>query len=278
MGIWTLLTRAFNARPLGMPVPPNWLLLALFLLLGFLNPGLWIIGVGLELAYLLALVTNTRFQNLIAAESLSQKNQQAVLQTHQMIVQLDPADQKRFTTLQSRCQRILAEHQSDPSLRIQLDALGKLLYAYLRLLLARQSFKRILDELRNSASIDLKLKELRHQTESPAISPDLRSSLQSQIDILHQRQERHGEARDKLVFIDAELARIEQQVELVREALVVSTDPESLSRQVDQIGATLTGTTQWIRQQQNVLGQVDDVLSDPPPILLDPVPPPRARN
>jgi hypothetical protein len=45
--------KAFNARPLGMPVPPNWFGVAAFGLLGALvNPGLWLIGVGLEGMYL----------------------------------------------------------------------------------------------------------------------------------------------------------------------------------------------------------------------------------
>ena len=40
---------AFNARPFGMPVPPNWFAVAAVVLLGaFVNPGLWLIGAGLE--------------------------------------------------------------------------------------------------------------------------------------------------------------------------------------------------------------------------------------
>ena len=39
------LAAAFNARPLGMPIPPNWFGIAAFGLLGALvNPGLWLIG------------------------------------------------------------------------------------------------------------------------------------------------------------------------------------------------------------------------------------------
>ena len=50
------LAAAFNARPLGMPVPPNWFGVAAFGLLGALvNPGLWLIGLGLEGLYLWSL-------------------------------------------------------------------------------------------------------------------------------------------------------------------------------------------------------------------------------
>ena len=60
---------AFNARPFGMPVPPNWFALAAFGLLGaFVNPGFWIVGAGLELAYLSWLGGSKRFRNAIDAD------------------------------------------------------------------------------------------------------------------------------------------------------------------------------------------------------------------
>ena len=55
------------------------------------------------------------------------------------------------------------------------------------------------------------------------------------------------EARDKLAFLDAELTRIQEQVELIREQAVLTADPETVSQRIDQISATLGGTTEWIR-------------------------------
>ena len=60
---WT----AFNARLLGMPVPPNWLGLAGVGVLGLVNPGFWLLGVGLEAGYLLACVTSARFRAVVDA-------------------------------------------------------------------------------------------------------------------------------------------------------------------------------------------------------------------
>ena len=62
------LAAAFNARPLGMPIPPNWFGLAAFGLLGALiNPGLWLIGAGVEGLYLWWLSRNERFRNTVDA-------------------------------------------------------------------------------------------------------------------------------------------------------------------------------------------------------------------
>ena len=60
---------AFNARPLGMPLPPNWFGLGALGLLGaFISPGFWVLGVGLELAYLALLARNARFRRTVDAQ------------------------------------------------------------------------------------------------------------------------------------------------------------------------------------------------------------------
>ena len=66
------LAAAFNARPFGMPVPPNWFVLGAFGLLGaFVDPGFWLIGAGVEGLYLWVLSRNPRFRTAIDAESVS---------------------------------------------------------------------------------------------------------------------------------------------------------------------------------------------------------------
>ena len=86
------------------------------------------------------------------------------------------------------------------------------------------------------------------------------------MELLEQRVARRGEADSKLAFLDAELARIEEQVELIREQAVLSTDPEHFSQRIDEISATLGATGQWIAEQQQTLGAMDDLISEPPPL------------
>nr|MBA3846037.1 hypothetical protein [Planctomycetota bacterium] len=61
-GFARTLTAAFNARPWGLLIPPNWIMLGAFGLLGVLNPGFWLVGLGLEIGYLYALASNERFR------------------------------------------------------------------------------------------------------------------------------------------------------------------------------------------------------------------------
>jgi hypothetical protein len=238
-------------------------------MLGFLEPGLWLLGAGLELGYLLMLATNGRFQRWVdAGDSFaSKKSTQQQLQS--LLVRLDMSDQNRYRKLEGRCQRVLQEQHEVPSvdLQAQADGFGKLLYVYLRLLLTRSGILRVL-EGSSTKSIDIRISDVKGQLKN-ASTPELQKSLADQLEILGERRKRHEAGRDKLQFIEAELTRIEEQVELIREGLAVSTDPTALSRRIDSVGDTLGTTTQWIRQQQELLGQTEELLSDPPPVILE---------
>src|SRR6266850_960947 len=214
---WDYVRSAFNARPMGMFVPPNWIGLGVFGFLGLLNPGFWIIGLGLELAYLGRLATDSRFQRLVEGERLLGERRRWQERLADLIRELPAEDQQRYRALERRCGNILEQQLRGatlaPALEEQGEGLGKLVWIYLRLLLTRESIK-------------------------------------------------------KIAFLDAELTRIQEQVELLREQAVLSTDPEAVSQRIDQITTTLGGTSQWIRDQQKIYGAMEDLLNEPPPLVV----------
>ena len=261
---------------MGMWVPPNWIAVAAFGILGLMEPGLWLLGAGLELGYLLTVASSARFQRAVDAGDHFAQKKNTQEQVQSLLARLNPADQNRYRQLESRCQRMLQEQHevSAIDLQTQADGLGKLLYVYLRLLITRSGILRVLDNA-STQSIDMRISEVNGQLKSTA-SPDLQRSLSDQLNILSERKKRHEEGRDKLQFIEAELTRIQEQVELIREGLAVTGDPSALSRRIDTVGDTLGTTTQWIKQQQELLGQTEDLLDDPPPVSLEM--PQRARQ
>ncbi len=268
MGFLKYVRAAFNARPWGMWVPPNWVGLATVGILGVLEPGIWILGLGLELAYLLTLANSKRFQRFIDSAATVSQKQDAQKLLDSLLVRLDASDQNRYRQLQKRCEDVLAQqHETTPGdLQIQADGLGKLAYVYLRLLVTRNGILRVLQSS-STQSIDIRIKDVNGQLKA-ASTPELQKSLSDQLEILGERKKRHGEARDKLQFIEAELTRIEEQIELIREGLVMASDAGSLSRRIDAVGNSLGTTTNWIRQQQQMLGETEDLLNDPPPVSL----------
>jgi hypothetical protein len=263
---------AFNARPLGMFVAPNWVGLAAFGLLGLTNPGFWVLGAGLELGYLLTLATNGRFQRVVAgSQSGSGSGVDWNQRIEKVLARLDPAAQKTYAALAERCRSILElqlHGTTDPphGLDAQAESLGRLSWMFLRLLLARHTIETVIEDSTRQGGIEKRVAALERQRDDPGLSDELRRSIAGQLEILTQRLQQRTDADRKLAFINAELARIEQQVELIREQAALSSDPELLSQRIDEIAATLGATGQWIRDQQQVFGAMEDLLTEPPPL------------
>jgi hypothetical protein len=274
VGLWGYIKAAFNARPIGMFVPPNWVGIVAIALVGLINPGFWAIGAGLELAYLYVVSTNKRFQRFIDAKQMLGEQQEWQQKLGAMLTDLSADAQDQYRELARRCQRILEQQTgtltTDNDLQLQGQGLGRLLWIYLRLLRTRQAIEHVLHD---SPSVDLDPLERRRarlekQLRSESLLEDLRRSLTGQMEILDQRIAKRNEARRKLEFLNAELERIEEQVELIREQAAVSTDSHALSERIDQITGTLGQTSQWIREQQQIYGQVEDLLTEPPAVEL----------
>src|SRR5262245_21764161 len=179
---WDYVHAAFNARPAGMFVPPNWIGLGIFGFLGVLNPGFWIIGFGCELAYLGWLGTHPRFQKLVNGDRLLDERRRWQARLYESIRQLPPEDQQRYRALEARCQGIL-EQQSrgttlSPSLSEQGEGLGRLVWIYLQLLLTRESIRKIIRESSNSPEQATELKgridKLQEQLKQPSVGEELR--------------------------------------------------------------------------------------------------------
>jgi len=275
-GFWDYIREAFNAKPIGMFVPPNWIGLAVFALLGSLNPGFWLVGLGLECGYLMTLATHERFQRYVKATRDWESRRQWQHRIDGLVAALGVEGQRKYRALEIRCRSILEQQFRTGSITSGLDeqgeGLGRLLWVYLRLLLMRQSVERVVQEAAQGTEdldrLQGRIANLQARLSQETLGEDLRKSLTGQVEILQQRLEKRREAREKLAFLDAELTRIQEQVELVREQAVLATNPETVSQRIDQITATLGGTTQWIGEQQKIYGALEDLMAEPPPLNI----------
>ncbi|MDQ3486765.1 MAG: hypothetical protein M3468_03410, partial [Acidobacteriota bacterium] len=227
-GFMSYVAAAFNARPFGMFVAPNWVGLAAMGLLGIANPGFWVLGAGLELGYLLTLATNDRFQRAVASGPLSASRSEWNGRINRLLGRLDEEDRGRYAALAERCGSIIelqTHGGSDTPIGIetQADSLGRLSWMFLRLLVARGTILRVIGQSEGDEVLEQRRRTLEKQARNEDAPADLRRSLEGQLDILEQRIQQRAEADKKLAFIDAELARIEEQVELIREQAALST-------------------------------------------------------
>jgi hypothetical protein len=265
-GFTDYLREAFNAKPWGMFVAPNWIGITAFGFLGIMNPGFWILGAGLELAYLYLLTSNGRFRRWVDGRLVGAKEEDWNTKVAARVQQLAPQDATRFRSFEKRCQAVLAQQKAAGAiseLDLQAEGLGRLTWIYLGLLNARQTLVQIMQG--GGGDLSGKIGRLETQLENET-DENLRQSLSSQLDILRQRATTQGEGRTKIAFLEAELDRIDQQVELIREQALLAGDAESVSRRIDEVGATLGSTSQWIRDQQKIYGQVQDLIDEAPPL------------
>src|ERR1700758_4180635 len=71
----------------------------------------WLLGAGLEAAYLFVLSTNPRFRNVVDARGKVAVEQSAEAQRATLLSRLNPAQKHRLGELEAKCQRIIQIYQ-----------------------------------------------------------------------------------------------------------------------------------------------------------------------
>jgi hypothetical protein len=271
---------AFNAKPLGMPIPPNWFGLAAFGLLGFfLTPGFWLLGAGLELGYLTMLSRNPRFRRAIDVGDVPDVD--PVDQRYRaLLASLDPEQAARHTKVEVRAREILARLQDSPLLAAHADSLQQLVWLHLRLLAARQSVAEVVATgKREHAQLQKQEDQLVERLGDASLDAGLRRSLEQQRAVIDQRQAAHADASRRYEHVESELQRIDQQIALIREQALLAADHDNLGDSLDALAASFNEAHRWLDGQRELLGSLDAPLEQRlPQRVLQGQPPPLQRE
>lgn len=270
-GIGKYMRAAFSARPAGMFVPPNWVMMAAIAIAGTVIPGLWLIGLGVELAYLYLLTFNKRFQRFVDGAAMMEQATAWEQRVNALLAQVSHERHARYLELDRRC-RVILEEQSkrglDAGMAVQSQGFGRFTWIYLQLLVAQESLVNLLRKAAGDGEpLEKRAARLEQSLEDQSLTPELRESLNGQLEIVRQRIQKQREAKEKLLFTEAELQRIENQVELIREQAALSEDANGLSSRINEVTASLTTTSKWISDQQRILGWADSVAEGPPSLV-----------
>ena len=256
---------AFNASPRvpglgGLPV--NWMGLATFATLGILNPGFWLVGAGLELAYLATLSNNPRFQSYVRGKRLAASSRdermQALDTEQQRLAQLTEAERLRYEDLLARIAQVPTSGTGASALIADVahDGLTVLRSTFLDVLLASSRLREAARKDRRQALRDELAREVNFlESLGPDGDPRIRRSRQGTVDILRRRLANVDDAIRDRDFLDSELRRIEQQVALVIDEASLADDPESLTRRIDQVTETFGETREWMRLHKELLDE-----------------------
>jgi hypothetical protein len=232
--MWRYLTAAFWARPelpgLGR-MPLNLLGVLGVGVLGLANPGFWLLGLGLEVAYLFTLATNRRFQKTVDAEQVMLTSHDAEQKRQALIQSLAQEDRQRLTAIEKKAERILSVQRqsqfSDFALDGTREALGRLSWVYLKLLIARH---RLLEQARldTPGELEARATTLERELASDNLSEAMRASKTATLEITRKRLGTLERRQQSLAEIDSDLVRTEAQVDLALENAAVQDQPTAI--------------------------------------------------
>jgi hypothetical protein len=231
-----------------------------------------------ELAYLAGLTTLPRFQAAIdararkesgggivggaASKPENEADQKARLL--EVLNSVEPERRNRFLRLRARCvemQRIAnavrgeTRDTSGASAELRAPSLDRLLWMFLRLLLAQQAIERFL-KATDGEVLKKNMTNLQDREKALAGKGDERMerSIKDAMNTAQVRLDNYAKAQNNFEFVALELDRIEQKIQALSEMAVSHENPDELSVQVDAVADGMQQTEETIRQLQAITG------------------------
>jgi hypothetical protein len=261
---------AFNARPFGMPIPPNWFGIAAFALLGALvSPGLWFIGLGLEGLYLWAVSTNQRFRNAVDAGDGTKTRTDWNARYIALATNLDNESREHQARIEQQAAEIVGLLSRSGANEAQMSDVRQMAWLHLKLLAARASFIQVIASVgREHKALDEQEQRIRARLDRGDCDDDLKRSLHQQLEVIQSRRTAHADAERRRELVEAELERLRQQVSLVREQALLATDENSAAQSLNAVSASLNEANRWLKEQRELFAGLDDLTDEAPPADL----------
>ncbi|PWT94432.1 MAG: hypothetical protein C5B54_00010 [Acidobacteria bacterium] len=224
-----------NVSGLGN-IPVNILALLGFLMLGFGAQGFWLLGVGLEIAYLYILGTNKRFQQWVDASETIKTEEDFAQQWRDLVRRLSIADQQRLSKLEQKCDQIVNKYResqnSEYFVESNQDALRRLAWIYLKLLMAQSNLES-LEEHSNKNDLEQKVSTLEKELQNESLLASVRDSKSATLEITRRRLENLDRRQSSLQEVESDLNRIEAQIDLALENAAMQSQPQAISSSID---------------------------------------------
>lgn len=244
-------------------MPVNKMMLTAAIVLGIWNPGFWFLGVAGEALYLWLMASNKNYQKVVQGTRLSQQKVVWGEKQFQLLQSLDGPSRERYQRLVENCSSILkitGGDLRDPEAMakdLRVSGLNKLLWMFIKLLSSRLRIEAIISRT-STAELEEEIQEVSQKMAAQPESSPLRRSLQGTLDIQKRRLDNLLRAEESLEVVKAELDRIEKQVALLKEEASVSSDPELVSIRLDGVMDSLSGTSQWMSEQDQLFGSLEE--------------------
>jgi hypothetical protein len=173
---------------------------------------------------------------------------------------LTGASSKRYEAMVSACDEAevrmaenLGEQVADLGDVLKTGGFSELQHLFVSLLAHRE---RLTEYLARPAvkALPEQVAKLERALAKGGLAEAVKQSWEGTLAILREREQQRVRAEDECALCEAELNRIEQQVELLRERALVAHDVGGLADQLDQVVEGLNQTTDWLVESQRMLG------------------------
>lgn len=239
--MWRYLRAAFlvgvDIPGLGK-LPVNALAAAGMGILGFVEPSIWLAGIGIEVAVVSTLAFHPRFQKLVEAQSGERFLEDNHAKRAALIAVLPEELRARLRSLENTSTRILSIYKTlgiEPELTSGTESsLEKLQWIYLKLLIARTHLTQELGS-ESEKSLESRIQQIQQASGDapPESSTALQRSQEATLAILRRRLE-NLQNRDRILREnESDLSRIEAQVELMRENAAIEGKPASVETEIE---------------------------------------------
>jgi len=204
--------------PLLGNIPVNLFAFVGCMILGFGHPGFWLLGLGLETAYLFSLATNPRFRRAIDTQVEMKNLQGAEVKRRNLIEKLNSAARKKLEAAEAKSRQILQtlrDHEAEEYVVLgNVEALNKLIWVYIKLLFARTILESAGSASATDSALQTQLESLQREVSDEGIPITVRQSKLATLEILEKRLENVARRRHSWREIESDLERIEAQLDL----------------------------------------------------------------
>jgi hypothetical protein len=235
------LSAAFWARPriwgLGR-IPWNALAVAGAAILGFGEHAVWIGGLGIETLYLFVIGTNPGFQRWVDEQDVARVHGETEESRATLVASLGGTARQRLVRLEETIGRIeklyLGSHADDFLFDTNRDALKKLAWAFLKLLVAQRNLV-IASGQANDLDLRKQIDAIEKELKNGVATEALRDSKKATLQILRARVDNSRRRAETLAEVDADLARVEAQIDLAFEEASMKEKPAAISANIDLV-------------------------------------------
>lgn len=222
-----------------------------------------LLAAGAELIYLSTIPNNSRFQRLVRSWKLAEEKQQTQQSLSDLLRNLPGDMQARYIKLAEVCGGIranFAQLSSTSQIFVQqMDSrLEGLLHGYARLLQAafqqRQYVKTV-----DPQSIKNEIATL--QQRLPSDPPKVQDINKKRIEILSKRVEKFQKIAENRQVIDAQIAAMEDVLQLVRDQSITMRDPQQVSDQLENLVHDVEQTEETVKQMEAIFSALPGEMS-----------------